>query len=359
MEAEFDQLDAATRRRHEKTIELEETDISDFERLRRIQHNRRVNEEELAQYGRFVTSNKARLRYLHHLGKDQAEKEICVICQTDFDIGALTFCGHMYCRDCFAEWFRDHYSCPICKTYLRQNDYHTISINAPITELVPPATTQTEEILSTYYATPSDELRKAIKAIKLPQSYSSKVDTIVKHILTLPVHAKSIVYSNWPSVLEYIQIGLNHNEIKAKYLAKNNTEFLEDPDCRVLLMSGKSKAAGLNLVNATNIFLVEPLINPAIELQVCGRIHRIGQTRETSVFQYYVRNTLEARILEQSIARRASFQDVEDAEINSKMYAGSTLQDQTGEVVAVRDAVCLFQSNVGQLKERKTLLGLI
>lgn len=44
--------------------------------------------------------------------------------------------------------------------------------------------------------------------------------------------------------------------------------------------------------------LVEPLVHSAVELQAVGRVHRIGQTKETCVFQYYVANTVDQRVAE-------------------------------------------------------------
>lgn len=44
------------------------------------------------------------------------------------------------------------------------------------------------------------------------------------------------------------------------------------------------------------MILVEPILNPAQELQAIGRVHRIGQQKETVVHRFIIRNTIEERM---------------------------------------------------------------
>lgn len=56
--------------------------------------------------------------------------------------------------------------------------------------------------------------------------------------------------------------------------------FQKDPPATVFLLSVRSGAVGINLTAASHVFLLEPLLNPALEAQAIGRSWRMGQTRE-------------------------------------------------------------------------------
>ena len=75
---------------------------------------------------------------------------------------------------------------------------------------------------------------------------------------------------------------------------------------------------GLTLVNAVNVFLLEQPACAAVELQCVNRVHRVGQTRPTTVYRYVVKDTIEDAIYEYHRTHTASIEeDVKEAEINA------------------------------------------
>lgn len=59
----------------------------------------------------------------------------------------------------------------------------------------------------------------------------------------------------------------------------------------------------MNLTAASNVFLMDPWWNPAVEEQAVMRIHRIGQKRTVRVRRFIVKDTVEER-LQQVQARK-------------------------------------------------------
>jgi Ring finger domain len=60
-----------------------------------------------------------------HEGATADEKDECPVCITEFVIGqigrVLPACGHKFHMDCIDTWFRNHLTCPICRTAVKEN----------------------------------------------------------------------------------------------------------------------------------------------------------------------------------------------------------------------------------------------
>ena len=97
---------------------------------------------------------------------------------------------------------------------------------------------------------------------------------------------------------------------------------------------------GLTLVNAVNVFLLEQPACAAVELQCVNRVHRVGQTRPTTVYRYVVKDTIEDAIYEYHRTHTASIEeDVKEAEINAaKLLTAHVLRKRQKASVVAADS---------------------
>ncbi|MCK4980838.1 MAG: DEAD/DEAH box helicase, partial [Candidatus Delongbacteria bacterium] len=73
-------------------------------------------------------------------------------------------------------------------------------------------------------------------------------------------------------------------------------KFESDLNIPAMVLSLRAGGLGLNLTAANYVFHYDRWWNPAVENQAVDRVHRIGQTRNTFVYKFIVRDTLEERI---------------------------------------------------------------
>jgi len=279
---------------------------------------------------------KTKHAYLTNLRRENQQggvKHECIICQDDFEVGVLTSCGHrvsdsiaittiitnqvQYCKDCISQWWHENRTCPLCKQRLSAKDFTDITFkpneitaqeeNRNIQSPSQPSSPSSAN--SSIYSDISGSTMKEIKMIDLDGSYGSKVDMIARHLIWIRRNdpgAKSIIFSQFADFLGVLRDAFRKWKIGTSGIGDKDgiKKFKSDPAVECFLMDAKSDSSGLNLVNATYVFLCEPLINPAIELQAIARVHRIGQQRPTTVFMYLISDTVEEAIYDISVARR-------------------------------------------------------
>lgn len=269
-----------------------------------------------------VSTLLSKRRYLAHLRDEQDSstytQRICTICQSDFENGTLTVCGHQFCKDCIRLWWSAHRTCPVCKKYLRPVDFYDITYKPAemaIQEETPPSRfdspgSSERSLNRSIYSDIGTATLNQIKSIDLDGShFGTKVDTIVRHLYWLRVHdpgSKAIIFSQYREFLDVLGSAFGQHKIGfTRFDDRNGIErFKADPAVECFLLHAKAHSAGLNLVVANHVFLCEPLINTALELQAIARVHRIGQHRDTTVWMYLVADTVEESIYDISVTRR-------------------------------------------------------
>lgn len=133
------------------------------------------------------------------------------------------------------------------------------------------------------------------------------------------------------------------------------TDFKEDPSIEVFLLHARAHSSGLNLTNAAHVFLCEPLINTAIELQAIARVHRIGQEQETTVWLYIVDGTVEESIYTLSVRRRmkhlhtSSSSSRDKGKGKGKETSTRTTPDLADDAIEAANSLELEQANLSKL----------
>ncbi len=74
-------------------------------------------------------------------------------------------------------------------------------------------------------------------------------------------------------------------------------KFMTDPSVKVFLLTIRAAGAGLTLTAASQVFMLDPCLNPAAAAQAMSRVHRIGQRSEVHVHHLVMTNTVEEKIL--------------------------------------------------------------
>ena len=63
-------------------------------------------------------------------------------------------------------------------------------------------------------------------------------------------------------------------------------------------------AVGITLTAASKVILMEPTMDPALEAQAAGRIHRLGQTNEVLIRRFAFKGTVEEAIVDLHAAQK-------------------------------------------------------
>ena len=131
----------------------------------------------------------------------------------------------------------------------------------------------------------------AIKNETVPTRWtgrSNKMETLFRMIQEHP-DEKSLIFCQFRGEMNYIQRQLKcpvfriDGSVPKEERVKQIEGFKKVPGGAVFIIQIKSGGQGLNLQEATRVYITGPSWNPATELQAIGRSHRTGQTQTVNV----------------------------------------------------------------------------
>lgn len=147
---------------------------------------------------------------------------------------------------------------------------------------------------------------------------SIKMELLMEHLEDIiPKGNKVLVFSFFTGMLSLIGEELNKRKIGWVTLtgqSRNREELVEqfkqDTSKSVFLISLKAGGFGLNLTEASYVFLIDPWWNPAVEQQAIDRTHRIGQDQQVFAYKMICKDTIEEKILAIQEKKLAVSQDL-------------------------------------------------
>ncbi|KAG5959526.1 hypothetical protein E4U58_004958 [Claviceps cyperi] len=206
-------------------------------------------------------------------------QEDCAICYEVPTGPVITNCKHVFCRACITRAVEIQHKCPLCRNQLTQECF-----------LEPAPETVFDEKFDT--TTQSSKTQAAMQIIQATLSNPG---------------SKIVIFSQWTSFLNIVQNELDSAKIQyCRVDGSMNADKRDrairaldtDPETRIMLASLAVCSVGLNLVSADTVILLDSWWAPAIEDQAIDRVHRLGQTRETTVWRLIVEGTVEERVLD-------------------------------------------------------------
>ncbi|MGV3622214.1 MAG: DEAD/DEAH box helicase, partial [Archangium sp.] len=171
---------------------------------------------------------------------------------------------------------------------------------------------------------------------------SSKLARLMELIDELTAEGqRMLIFSQFTSHLALVKAALDAKNIASLQLDGSTSaadrkklvkEFQEGSE-PVFLISLKAGGVGLNLTAATNVILLDPWWNPAVEDQASDRAHRLGQNNPVTIYRLVAMNTVEELMLGLHAKKRALIAEV----LEGKSAAGKLSTDELLALLRARE----------------------
>ncbi|KAJ9055138.1 putative DNA helicase ino80, variant 2 [Entomophthora muscae] len=139
---------------------------------------------------------------------------------------------------------------------------------------------------------------------------SGKLMALDKLLTQLKVEGhRVLLYSQMTRMIDLMEEYLTYRQhsylrLDGSSKISDRRDLVEDwqtrPDLFVFLLSTRAGGLGINLTAADTVIFYDSDWNPTVDQQAMDRAHRLGQTRQVTVYRLVSRGTIEERILQRA-----------------------------------------------------------
>lgn len=178
---------------------------------------------------------------------------------------------------------------------------------------------------------------------------SKKMETLLNMIKEHP-DEKTLIFCQFVDEMNHIQDMLSDYDIfrldgsTNKHLREETIKmFKKSQKKSIFIIQIKSGGQGLNLQEATRVYIMAPSWNPATELQAIGRSHRSGQTKNVFVKKLYYKGYDDFPSVEESIMKLQGHKSILCSEVlNDKRIENQIPVSGVSAKVSINDIRKIF-----------------
>jgi len=208
----------------------------------------------------------------------------CPVCYNDKAWVINKQCGHVACKGCWLKLARmEPMRCFVCleETDLTQLEDKTednmVEAKKSHDDRILHRSSKTKEMLRIL----GDELSKGNKVIIVSQ-WTSYLEVLIQHY-------KCSVHRD----VSFVKLDGKTDPMKRQKIVD---EFQANDDIKVCFASLTSSSEGITLHSACAMIICDAFWNQAKISQISDRIHRIGQTKDVTIHNIYVQDSIEMRL---------------------------------------------------------------
>ncbi|SYZ66819.1 Ring_finger_domain/Zinc_finger [Leishmania braziliensis MHOM/BR/75/M2904] len=229
----------------------------------------------------------------------------CGICMDNMAAPTLLKCLHMFCKECVLGVIDASRSvmgnvnakCPYCRDRKSMmEEKRVVMVDTTVPMKVVAETRHNDKSSTTAAAHSGDEDVNVVLARIGDGSRVRAFLEVVEEIWRTQPDDGVLVFSKYPAFLQlaYDAVAARgyapHMVCGASSLAQRQRAMRAMQSSsgdsalsqrRILFVTSRSANAGLNLTFANHVVFLEPNLNPAIEHQAVGRVHRFGQLKQS------------------------------------------------------------------------------